>query len=53
MMDTTTREWRDVPPEDITSEPGWDTGWELVHVNVVKVTVRDKSQMNMEHSMTT
>jgi len=31
------KEWKDVSPEDITSEPNWEEGWELVHAEVVKV----------------
>ena len=38
-MDATTREWRDMPLDDVTSEPGWDTGWELIRADVAGVKV--------------
>jgi len=37
MMDKVLNKWKDVSPEDITSEPNWEKGWELVHADVVKV----------------
>ncbi|MEA1944956.1 MAG: hypothetical protein U9N07_06465, partial [Euryarchaeota archaeon] len=37
MMDDVIEKWKDILPGDITSEPAWDTGWELVHADVVKV----------------
>ena len=36
-MDDVIEKWKDVSPQDITSVPAWDTGWELVHADVVKV----------------
>ena len=41
MMDDVIEKWKDILPGDITSEPAWDTGWKLVHADVVKV--RDAS----------
>jgi hypothetical protein len=38
MMDTTTREWKDVSPDDVTSGSAWDTGLEMVCAAVVKVS---------------
>ncbi len=38
-MDATTREWKDISPDDITSESGWDAGWELIRADVVGVEV--------------
>ncbi|MCK4460081.1 MAG: hypothetical protein KAU52_10260 [Methanosarcinales archaeon] len=38
-MDATTSEWKDISPDDITSEPGWDTKWELIRADVAGVKV--------------
>jgi len=46
MTEEIINKWKDVSPEDITSEPNWEEGWEqpnweegweLVHAEVVKV----------------
>ncbi len=39
--------WKDVSPEDITSEPNWEEGWRLVHAEVVKV--HDASEILKEY----
>jgi hypothetical protein len=37
MTEEIINKWKDISPEDITSEPNWEEGWELVHAEVVKV----------------
>ncbi|MBL7117491.1 MAG: hypothetical protein ISS94_01725 [Candidatus Syntrophoarchaeum sp.] len=37
MNEEVINKWKDVSPEDITSKPNWEEGWELVHADVVKV----------------
>ena len=38
-MDAATREWKDIAPDYVTSEPGWDAGWEIVRADVAGVEV--------------
>jgi len=37
MNEEVLNKWKDVSPEDITSEPNWKEGWELVHASVREV----------------
>jgi len=47
MTEEIINKWKDVSPEDITSEPNWEEGWELVHAEVVKV--HDASEILKEY----
>lgn len=47
MTEELSSKWKDLSPEDITSEPGWEEGWELVHPEVVKV--HDASEILKEY----
>ena len=47
MSEEVINKWKDVSPEDITSEPNWEEGWELVHAEVVKV--HDASEILKEY----
>lgn len=47
MTEEIINKWKDVSPEDITSEPNWEEGWELVHADVVKV--HDVSEILKEY----
>ena len=41
MMDEVIKKWKDVSPEDVTSKPDWEDGWELIHSEVAKVHEED------------
>jgi hypothetical protein len=47
MSEEVITKWKDVSPEDITSEPNWEEGWELVHADVLKV--HDASEILKEY----
>ena len=47
MSEEVINKWKDVSPEDITSEPNWEEGWRLVHAEVVKV--HDASELLKEY----
>jgi hypothetical protein len=47
MTEEIINKWKDISPEDITSEPNWEEGWELVHADVVKV--HDVSEILKEY----
>jgi len=47
MTEEIINKWKDVSPEDITSKPNWEEGWEFVHADVVKV--HDASEILKEY----
>lgn len=47
MSEEVINKWKDVSPEDITSEQNWEEGWRLVHAEVVKV--HDASELLKEY----
>lgn len=42
MMDKVLNKWKDVSPENITSEPNWEEGWGLVHASMRKMQNENK-----------